>query len=345
MPSITISKPDDWHLHLRDGAYLKSVLADSARQFARAIVMPNLRPPITSVGQALVYRQRILEALGSANDFDPLMTLYLTDSTSVGEVKSVSESPYVHAFKLYPAGATTNSDAGIKDLSALNPLFEALERHDVPLLIHGEVTDTEIDVFDREAAFIDRYLEPVSRQFPSLRIVLEHITTREGAHFVRDAREGIAATLTAHHLLFNRNAMLTGGIRPHFYCLPILKREEHRLALLDAATSGNPKFFLGTDSAPHAQTAKETACGCAGCYTARHALSLYAMAFEQAGKLDKLEGFASFHGADFYRLPRNTGKITLQRGEFTIESSLPYGEEHLIPFLAGKTLPWTIQAH
>lgn len=340
MQTITLTQPDDWHLHLRDGDALRDVVEASARQFARAIVMPNLRPPVTTVDHALAYRQRILAALPEGSLFEPLMTLYLTDTTSVEEVRRVSESTDVHGFKLYPAGATTNSDAGVNQLEALYPLFETMERHDVPLLVHGEVTDADIDIFDRERVFIDRHLVPLVQQFPALRVVLEHITTREGAHFVRDSRQGVAATITAHHLLYNRNAMLAGGIRPHFYCLPILKREPHRQALLEAATSGNPKFFLGTDSAPHARQAKESACGCAGCYTAHAALELYATAFDSVNALEKLEGFASFYGADFYRLPRNARQIRLEKSTWTLPEQLSLGDDVLIPFMAGETVSW-----
>jgi dihydroorotase len=344
MDSVSIVRPDDWHLHLRDGDHLKAVVSDSASQFVRVIVMPNLRPPVTTVESAMRYRQRILSALAPDTLFDPLMTLYLTDQTSREDVRAVAHSPHVIAFKLYPQGATTNSDAGISHLDALNPILEEMEALDVPLLIHGEVTDPEIDIFDRERIFIERYLEPMSVRFPALRIVLEHITTKDGAHFVRDSRPGIGATITAHHLLFNRNRMLAGGIRPHFYCLPILKREEHRRALLDAATSGNSKFFLGTDSAPHASQTKEAACGCAGCYTARHAMALYATAFDSVGRLDQLESFASFNGPDFYSLPRNVERLKLARHPTTIENSLSYGEDDLIPLLAGETLDWSIEA-
>ena len=342
MHSITLTQPDDWHLHLRDGAALHDVVRDTARQFARAIVMPNLKPPVTAVADALGYRQRILDALPDGSRFEPLMSLYLTDTTTPDEVRRVAESPLVHAFKLYPAGATTNSDAGVNQLEALYSLFEVMQQHDVPLLIHGEVTDAAIDIFDREQVFIDRHLTALVRQFPDLRVVLEHITTREGAQFVRDSRPGVAATITAHHLLYNRNAMLAGGIRPHFYCLPILKREPHRQALLEAATGGSPKFFLGTDSAPHARPAKETACGCAGCYTAHAAIELYAMAFESVNALDQLEAFASFHGADFYRLPRNTTRITLEKSAWSLPEQLRLGSDPLIPFMAGETLPWRV---
>ena len=342
MDSITLIQPDDWHLHLRDGDAMRDVLADSARQFGRAIIMPNLRPPVTTVADALAYRERIRSSLPVGSTFEPLMTLYLTDRTSPEEVARAAESADVHAFKLYPAGATTNSDAGVNELEALYPVLAAMERHDVPLLVHGEVTDTEVDIFDREAVFIDRHLAPIVERFPGLRVVLEHITTREGAEFVRDSRAGVAATITAHHLLHNRNALLAGGIRPHFYCLPVLKREPHRQALLAAATSGNPKFFLGTDSAPHARQQKESACGCAGCYTAPAAMALYATAFEAANALPALEGFASCHGADFYRLPRNTNTIRLIRQPWQVPESLPFGEDELIPWLAGETLHWSL---
>jgi dihydroorotase len=342
MDSITLTQPDDWHLHLRDGEAMRDVLPDSARQFGRAIIMPNLKPPVTTVADALAYRGRILAALPEASRFEPLMTLYLTDRTTVDEVARAAESDHVYAFKLYPAGATTNSDAGVNELEALYPVLAAMERHDVPLLVHGEVTDADVDIFDREAVFINRHLAPLVERFPALRVVLEHITTREGAEFVRDSREGVAATITAHHLLHNRNAMLAGGIRPHFYCLPILKREPHRQALLTAATSGNPKFFLGTDSAPHARQQKESACGCAGCYTAPTAMALYATAFEAASALPTLEGFASFHGADFYGLPRNTHTIRLIRKPWQVPESLPFGEDELIPWLAGDTLSWSL---
>jgi dihydroorotase len=340
MQSLSMIQPDDWHLHLRDGDVLRNVVQDSARQFGRAIVMPNLKPPVTSVADALAYRQRILAALPEDSRFEPLMTLYLTNTTPADEVRRVAESSVVHGFKLYPAGATTNSDAGVNQLEALYPLFEVMEQQDVPLLVHGEVTDNHIDIFDREKVFIDRHLAPLVHQFPGLRVVLEHITTREGAHFVRDSRPGVGATITAHHLLYNRNAMLAGGIRPHFYCLPILKREPHRQALLEAATSGNTQFFLGTDSAPHSRHAKETACGCAGCYTAHTALELYAMAFESVNALDKLEAFASFHGADFYRLPRNASLITLEKTTWVVPEQLSLGDDALIPFMAAETIGW-----
>lgn len=344
MKSLTLTQPDDWHLHLRDGPAMRDVVKDSARQFGRAIIMPNLTPPITSVEAAIAYRQRILAALPPDADFSPLMTLYLTDRTPVDEVLRVAESEEVYAFKLYPAGATTNSEAGVSHLEVLTPVLEAMQRYDVPLLVHGEVTDAEVDIFDRERVFIDRHLEPLSRDFPALRVVLEHITTREGVEFVRDSRPGVAATITAHHLLYNRNAMLAGCIRPHFYCLPILKREPHRQALLGAATSGNPKFFLGTDSAPHPRNRKESACGCAGCYTAHAALEMYATAFAEAEALDRLEGFASHHGADFYRLPRNPRRITLEQSIWRVPKALRFGDEVLTPFLADEELRWSVCA-
>ncbi len=342
MQKLTLTQPDDWHLHLRDGAAMRDVVRDSARQFARAIIMPNLRPPVTRVTEAAAYRQRILAALPEGSRFDPLMTLYLTDTTATDEVLRAAESPVVHGFKLYPAGATTHSEAGVSQLEPLYPLFATMERHDVPLLIHGEVTDSDIDIFDREQVFIDRHLAPLVNRFPALRVVLEHITTREGAHFVRDSRPGIGATITAHHLLYNRNALLAGGIRPHFYCLPVLKREPHRQALLAAAINGNPKFFLGTDSAPHPRQQKESPCGCAGCYTAHAALELYATAFESVNALDRLEAFASFHGADFYRLPRNTRQITLEKSSWQLPQQLTLGGDTLTPFLSGAPIEWRV---
>lgn len=344
MQTLSITRPDDWHLHLRDGHYLQDVVNDSARQFARAIVMPNLRPPVTTVNLASAYRDRILSAVNADLHFEPLMTLYLTDETAVEEIWDAARSPIVYAFKLYPAGATTNSDMGIQKLDTLNPLFDAMQESGIPLLIHGEVTNPDIDIFDREAVFIERHLSPIVERFPNLKIVLEHVTTQESVAFIEASRPGVAATLTAHHLLLNRNDMLGGGIKPHLFCLPILKREAHRKALLRAATGGNPKFFLGTDSAPHAQNTKEAACGCAGCYTARHALSIYATAFDQAGRLDHLEAFASFHGADFYGLPRNTGTITLEKRPLAVEKRLDYGNETLIPLFAGETLEWAVHA-
>ncbi|MCG6932585.1 MAG: dihydroorotase [Gallionella sp.] len=340
MQQITLTRPDDWHLHLRDGALMQSVLPDTARQFARAIVMPNLRPPVTTTEQALSYRARILAALPAGAQFEPLMTLYLTDNTGAEEIKNARDSGYVHAVKLYPAGATTNSDAGVTDLRKTYPALEEMQKGGMPLLVHGEVTDPAVDVFDREAVFIERVLQPLLMDLPGLRVVFEHITTKDAAQFVANAPDNIAATLTAHHLLYNRNAMFRGGIRPHYFCLPVLKRETHREALVKAATGGSNKFFLGTDSAPHAQHTKENDCGCAGCYTAHAALEMYAEVFEQAGALDRLEGFASFHGADFYGLPRNTQQITLRREEWQVPASIEFGEHRLVPLRAGETIKW-----
>jgi len=327
-------------LHVRTGAILQTVITHTAKQFGRAIIMPNLKPPVTTVLQAIAYRDEILAALPENSQFQPLMTLYLTGNTRAEEVKKVAESEHVHAFKLYPAGATTNSDAGVANIEAAYPIFAAMEKHTVPLLIHGEVTNAEYDIFDREKIFIDTQLAAITRQFPELRIVVEHLTTQEAVQFVESASDKIGATITPQHLLYNRNAILAGGIRPHFYCLPILKREHHRQALLKAATSGNPKFFLGTDSAPHPTSLKENACGCAGCYSAHAALELYAEAFEQADALDKLEGFASFHGADFYGLPRNSQTITLAKQAWTVPSH--YGEQNhsITPLKAGEQLHW-----
>ena len=340
---ITIARPDDWHLHLRDGAALAAVLPHSARQFARAIVMPNLRPPVVSVEQALAYRRRIVAALPAGTAFEPLMTLYLTDTTPPAEMRRAREAGIV-AIKLYPAGATTNSDAGVTDLSKVHGVLEAAEREGIALLVHGEVTDPEVDVFDREAVFIDRHLIGLRRSFPALKIVLEHITTKDGAQYVAEAGAKTAATITAHHLLYNRNAIFAGGIRPHWYCLPILKRESHRLALVKAATSGSGRFFLGTDSAPHSVALKENGCGCAGCYTALHALELYAEAFDAAAALGSLEAFASFNGAAFYGLPRNTGTVTLKRRPWTVPETLPFGDARLRPLGAGQTLSWAFAA-
>ncbi|MCD9120306.1 MULTISPECIES: dihydroorotase [Cupriavidus] len=338
--TLTITRPDDWHLHLRDGAALAAVLPDTARQFARAIVMPNLKPPVTTVAQAEAYRARILAALPAGLSFEPLMTLYLTDNTQADEIVAAKASGFVHAVKLYPAGATTNSDAGVTDIRRCSAALEAMQRVGLPLLVHGEVTDSEIDLFDREAVFIERVMTPLRRDFPALKVVFEHITTKDAADYVREADGPIGATITAHHLLYNRNAIFIGGIRPHYYCLPVLKRETHRQALVAAAVSGNPRFFLGTDSAPHARGLKEHACGCAGCYTALHAMELYAEAFDAAGALDKLEGFASFHGPDFYGLPRNTGTLTLRREPWQLPEALPYGETELVPLRGGETLQW-----
>ena len=341
---LSITRPDDWHLHLRDGAVLPHVAADSAAQFARAIVMPNLVPPITTVAQALEYRDRILEALPPGSDFEPLMTLYLTDNTSPAEIERAAGCDPVHAVKLYPAGATTNSDAGVSDLAKVGPVLEAMQTHGVPLLVHGEVVSGEVDVFDREAVFIETRLQGVIERYAGLRVVLEHITTKEGVDFVCEARAGVAGTITPHHLLINRNAIFAGGIRPHHYCLPVAKRERHRQALLSAATSGNPRFFLGTDSAPHPRHAKETGCGCAGIYVAHAAMELYAEAFESVGALPRLEAFASFHGADFYRLPRNTGRLTLQRETWNVDETLRFGCDQLVPFRAGEPLTWRVSA-
>ena len=342
MNTLTFTRPDDWHLHLRDGAAMHAVVPHSARQFARAIIMPNLRPPVTTTAAALAYRTRILEAVPPGRDFQPLMTLYLTDHTPPAEIARAKESGHVVAGKLYPAGATTNADSGVTDLRQLYPALEAMQRCRMPLLAHGEVTDPNVDIFDREAAFIESVLIPLTHDFPELKIVLEHITTVEAAEFVREAPVTVAATITAHHLLYNRNALFQGGVRPHYYCLPILKRERHRQALIRAATSGDPKFFLGADSAPHPQQGKESACGCAGCYTAYAALELYAEAFDAAGALHRLEAFASIHGPDFYGLPRNTGTVTLQRQPTLIPETLPFGDERLIPLRAGETLHWRL---
>ena len=340
MKSVTIVRPDDWHLHLRDGAALAAVLPDTARQFARAIVMPNLKPPVTTVEQARAYRDRILAAVPKGLSFDPLMTLYLTDMTRPEEIRTAKDSGLVQAVKYYPAGATTNSENGVTDLQRVYPVLAEMEKQDLPLLLHGEVTDPGVDVFDREAVFIERHLQALVREFPRLRMVLEHVTTGDGVSFVEQTGPQVAATLTAHHLLWNRNAMLVGGIRTHAYCLPVLKRETHRELLVRAATSGNPKFFLGTDSAPHGKRTKETACGCAGIYTAHSALELYAEAFEAAGALGRLEAFASFHGADFYRLPRNREQVTLVRESWTVPHELGLGDDVLVPMRAGETLAW-----
>ena len=338
--TLTITRPDDWHVHLRDGAVLADVVPHTARQFGRAIVMPNLKPPVTTTAMAAAYRQRILAAVPQGVAFEPLMVLYLTDNTTADEIRRAVDSGFVHGVKLYPAGATTNSDAGVTDLKRCMGALEAMQALGLPLLIHGEVTDADIDLFDREAVFIDKILQPLRRQLPALRVVFEHITTKDAADYVRDAEGDIAATITAHHLLYNRNAIFKGGIRPHYYCLPVLKREVHRQALVAAATSGNSRFFLGTDSAPHPKGLKEHACGCAGCYTALHAMELYAQAFEQAGALDKLEGFASFHGPDFYRLPRNSGTLTLRREAWDIPAELKMGDTSLVPLDAGQALQW-----
>ena len=336
---LTLTRPDDWHLHVRDGAALAAVVPHTAAQFGRAIIMPNLRPPVTTAAQALEYRRRILAAGPAGTAFEPLMTLYLTDNTPPDEIARAQDAGVV-ALQLYPAGATTNSDAGVTDIRKTYRTLEAMQRAGLKLLLHGEVTDPEIDLFDREAVFIDRVLVPLRRDFPELRLVFEHITTREAAHYVQEAGAHTAATITAHHLLYNRNAIFVGGIRPHYYCLPVLKREVHRQALLRAATSGSPKFFLGTDSAPHSAHLKEHACGCAGCYTAHAALELYATAFEAAGALDRLEGFASFHGPDFYGLPRNNGSVTLRRERWTPPEIYPFGDSVVKPLAGGEALGW-----
>ena len=343
MQTLTLTRPDDWHLHLRDGAALAAVLPDTARRFARAIVMPNLKPPVTTVALAAAYRERILAALPTGMNFTPLMTLYLTDDMSPTEVDALKASGFVHAIKLYPAGATTHSDAGVSDLKKCAATLARMEQLGVPLLVHGEVTDPAVDIFDREAVFIDTVLHPLLRDFPALKVVLEHITTRDGIDFVRDSGANVGGTLTAHHLLLNRNAIFAGGIRPHNYCLPVLKREIHRQALVVAAISGNPKFFLGTDSAPHGQSTKEAACGCAGCYTAHAGIELYAEVFEAAGALDKLEAFASFFGPDWYGLPRNTEQITLRREATAVPASLAYTDsDRLVPLRAGENVAWRL---
>jgi len=342
---LTFTRPDDWHLHVRDGAMLAAVLPHTARQFGRAIIMPNLRPPVTTTEQAMAYRQRILAALPPGAVFEPLMTLYLTDNTPPEEIRRAHASGLVHGVKLYPAGATTNSDAGVTSLAKCAKTLEVMQQLGMPLLVHGEVTDSDIDLFDREKVFIDRVMIPLRRDFPALKVVFEHITTRDAADYVRDATAApgtLAATITAHHLLYNRNAIFQGGIRPHYYCLPVLKRETHRVALVQAAVSGSPRFFLGTDSAPHAKGLKEHACGCAGCYTALHALELYAEAFDAAGALDKLEGFASFFGADFYGLPRNPGSVTLRRESWTLPAEFLADELPVVPLRAGESIAWRL---
>jgi len=347
--TVTLTRPDDWHLHVRDGAALRAVVPHTAAQFARAIIMPNLKPPVTTVAQALAYAQRVRAAVPAGMDFEPLMTLYLTDNLDpdeilrAGDTRLAGSGAQVVAAKLYPAGATTHSDAGVTDLRKTWPVLEAMQRSSMPLLVHGEVTSPDIDLFDREAAFIDTHLVGLRRDFPALRIVMEHITTREAAHFVRDAGPNTAATITAHHLLYNRNAIFTGGICPHYYCLPVLKRETHRLALVEAATSGDPHFFLGTDSAPHATHLKEHASGCAGCYTAFAAIELYAEAFDAVGATDRLEAFASHHGPDFYGLPRNSSHIMLRRQAWQMPDEFAYGEALLTPLRAGQSMPWKLQ--
>ncbi|SAL44245.1 dihydroorotase [Caballeronia terrestris] len=341
--TLTIARPDDWHLHVRDGAMLAAVLPHTARQFGRAIIMPNLRPPVTTTAMAAAYRERILAALpkeGAGATFEPLMTLYLTDNTPPDEIRRARASGFVHGVKLYPAGATTNSDAGVTDLLKCAATLEAMQETGMPLLVHGEVTDPSIDLFDREKVFIDRVMTPLRRDFPALKVVFEHITTKDAAEYVRETSGPIGATITAHHLLYNRNAIFLGGIRPHYYCLPVLKRETHRVALVEAATSGNPRFFLGTDSAPHPKGLKEHACGCAGCYTALHALELYTEAFDKAGALDKLEGFASFFGPDFYSLPRSKETVTLRRESWTLPAEFLAGDAEVVPLRGGETIGW-----
>jgi len=340
MQTLTITQPDDWHLHLRDGEALKAALPHTARQMARAVIMPNLKPPVRQVADAAAYRERILAALPAGTKFEPLMTLYLTDNTSLSDIIAAKESGFVKAVKYYPAGATTNSDSGVTDLRKCDAAIAAMQDVGLPLLLHGEVTGDDVDTFDREQVFIEQHLTGLVQRFPKLRVVLEHITTKNSVEFVLAASAHVAATITPQHLLFNRNAIFKGGLRPHFYCLPILKREEHRLALVQATTSGNPKFFLGTDSAPHTRNAKESCCGSAGCFSALHAIELYAQAFERVDALDKLEAFASFYGPDFYRLPRNTGTITLHKKTWRVPDELPFSESGLVPLCAGEELSW-----
>jgi dihydroorotase len=340
--SITITRPDDWHAHLRDGEHMESVVGATARQFARAIVMPNLRPPVVTVKDAKAYRDRIVAALPKGASFEPLMTLYLTDETPAAQIEKARAAGFIKAVKYYPAGATTNSASGVTDLRKCDAVLEAMQAVGMPLLVHGEVTDPEVDIFDREVVFLERTLAPLVKRFPKLKIVLEHITTHEAAAFVERAPETVAATITVHHLLMNRNALFVGGIRPHHYCLPVLKREPHRRALVKAAISGNPRFFLGSDSAPHTRQSKESDCGHAGLYTAHAALELYAEAFQSANALDKLEGFASHFGADFYGLPRNKGKVTLERVEWEVPREYPFGAETVVPLRAGQTIGWRL---
>jgi dihydroorotase len=339
---ITITRPDDWHLHLRDGAAMACVVGHSARQFHRAIVMPNLRPPVTTTDQARAYRERILAALPAGSDFEPLMVLYLTDNTPPDEIQRARDSGLVHGVKLYPAGATTNSDAGVTSLEKCYKTLAKMQEVGMPLLVHGEVTDPAVDIFDREAVFIERVMRPLRRDMPELKVIFEHITTKDAAQYVAESDDRTAATITAHHLLYNRNEIFKGGIRPHYYCLPVLKREEHRRALVQVATSGSPKFFLGTDSAPHAKGLKEHGCGCAGCYTALHAMELYAEAFDQAGALDKLESFASLNGPAFYGLPANSGTITLARERWSLPAELPFGDASIVPLNAGEPIGWKL---
>jgi dihydroorotase len=342
MRKITLKRPDDWHLHLRDGEHLRAVLPDTARRFARAIVMPNLKPPVITTRLALEYRDRILAALPAGARFEPLMTLYLTDNTPAAEIETARASGKVHAVKYYPAGATTHSDSGVTDLAKCHRVLEAMEKHGMPLLVHGEVTDPDVDIFDREKVFIERVLAPLTGRFAGLRVVMEHITTREAAEFVTAAAPRVAATITAHHLLLSRGALFAGGIRPHLYCLPVLKREAHRQALVHAAVSGNPRFFLGTDSAPHARHTKETDCGCAGIYTAHAGIELYAEVFARAGALDRLEGFASRHGAQFYGLPVNSDTVTLVEEPWAVPQEYPFGADRLVPLRAGAPVGWRL---
>jgi dihydroorotase len=341
-PTLTITRPDDWHLHLRDGPAMASALVHAARQFSRAMVMPNLRPPVTTTAQALAYRERILAALPKGTSFQPLMTLYLTDNTGADEVARAKATGFVHAVKYYPAGATTNSDAGVTGLEQIYPALEAMQVHGLPLLVHGEVVDPEVDVFDREHVFVDKILSAIVKRFPGLRVVVEHISTSEAAHYVAESGPNIAATITAHHLLYSRNSLFSGGIRPHMYCMPVLKRESHRKTLLRFATGGSSKFFLGTDSAPHSRKDKENACGHAGVYTAHAALELYAEVFEGAGALDKLEAFASFHGPDFYRMPRNTAKVMLRKEPWIVPRDMPFGTDTVVPLRAGESMGWRL---
>lgn len=344
MQSLTIIRPDDWHLHLRDGLHMQSVVNASARQFARAIIMPNLTPPITTCEQALAYRQRIVDKIDPEFEFDPLMTLYLTDNIKPQELEKASQSAHIHAAKLYPAGATTNSDAGVTDIRKIWPVLNIMQKVDIPLLVHGEATSPEVDIFDREKIFIDHTLSEIRQNFPELRIVFEHITTADAVDYVTEQDEFLAATITPHHLLINRNAIFRGGINPHHYCLPIAKRETHRQALLKAATGPSKKFFSGTDSAPHTQSAKQSACGCAGIFSAHAAIECYATAFEQTGNFTEFESFMSFAGPDFYKLPRNTESITITRTEWQVPDSAPFGEENLVPFMSGQTLNWKLDA-
>ncbi|WP_456417301.1 dihydroorotase [Thiolapillus sp.] len=343
--SITITRPDDWHLHLRDGEVLADIVPHTARRFARAIIMPNLKPPVTTTAQAIAYRQRILAAAPAHSDFHPLMTLYLTGSTRAEEIRLARASGLVQAVKYYPAGATTNSDAGVTDLTRVYPVLEVMAQEQMPLLVHGEVVDAQVDVFDREAVFIERVLLPLLQDIPGLKVVFEHITTRDAVELVKQTPQRLGATITPQHLLMNRNAIFQGGINPHHYCLPVLKREEHRQALVEAAISGDPRFFLGTDSAPHARDAKESACGCAGMYSAHAAIELYAQVFDEADALHRLEAFASFHGADFYDLPRNQGKITLVRESWRVPEHFHFGSGELVPLGAGQMLPWKLAAY